>query len=292
MAVDSAHDPLALVRRYLETGDARRALAELEKAPGGVDDEEFWSLRAHALYGLGQWDEAAQAAQRGLELGADDFDLLDLLALAELERGREKEARATIDSALELYPDSAELHAHSALILARRKPKSFRPVSFRKARAAVDEALRLDPHSEIALRVRAQVAALSGDARAPQYAAELLALEPADEQAHAITGVALAKRGNVVAGLRHFEEAARLDPSDPTLAWLGRHSRELRRPFFAPVLFMERVTRGHIRIAWAVVALASFHSGQLWLKVVVLGLWAYMWAVHIYLRMRSGKEPA
>lgn len=104
MAVDPAHDPLALVRRYLETGDARRALAELEKAPGGVDDEEFWSLRAHALYGLGRWDEAAQAAQAGLELEADDFDLLDLLALAELERGREKKARATIDSALRALP--------------------------------------------------------------------------------------------------------------------------------------------------------------------------------------------
>ena len=291
MAVDSAHDPFALVRRYLETGDARRALAELEKAPGGVDDEEFWNHRAHALYGLGRWDEAAEAAQRGLELGPDDFDLLDLLALAELERGHEKKALATIDSALELYPDSAELHAHRALILARRKQKSFRPVSFRAARAAVDEALRLDPHSEIALRVRAQVAALSGDTHAHQYAAELLALEPEDEQAHAITGAALANRGNVVAGLRHFDEAARLDPSDPTLAWVGRHSRELQRPFFAPVLFMERVTRGHIRIAWAAVALASFHADQLWLTVLVFGFWAYMWAVHIYLRMRHGKAP-
>jgi Tfp pilus assembly protein PilF len=291
MAVDPAHDPLALVRRYLQTGDARRALAELEKAPGGVDDEEFWSLKAHALYELGRWDEAVKAARAGLELEADDFDLLDLLALAQLECGREKEARVTIDSALELYPDSAELHAHRALILARRKPKSFRPVSFRAARAAVDEALRLDPHSEVALRVRAQVAALSGDTHAHQYAAELLALEPDDEQAHAITGAALANRGKVVAGLRHFEEAARLDPSDPTLAWVGRHSRDLRRPFFAPVLFMERVTRGNIRIAWVLVALASFHSGQLWLKVVVFGFWAYMWAVHIYLRMRHGKEP-
>jgi Tfp pilus assembly protein PilF len=291
MAVDPAHDPLALVRRYLQTGDARRALAELEKAPGGVDDEEFWSLRARALYELGRWDEAVKAARAGLELEADDFDLLDLLALAQLECGREKEARVTIDSALELYPDSPELHAHRALILARRKPKSFRPVSFRAARAAVDEALRLDPHSEVALRVRAQVAAMSGDTRAHQYAAEVLALEPDDEQAHAITGAALANRGEVVAGLRHFEEAARLDPSDPTLAWVGRHSRDLRRPFFAPVLFMERVTRGNIRIAWVVVALASFHSGQLWLKVVVFGIWAYMWAVHIYLRMRHGKEP-
>jgi Tfp pilus assembly protein PilF len=291
MAVDPAHDPLAHVRRYLETGDARRALAELEKAPGSVDDEEFWSLRAQALYELGRWDEAVKAARAGLELEADDFDLLDLLALAQLECGREKEARVTIDSALELYPDSAELHAHRALILARRKPKSFRPVSFRAARAAVDDALRLDPHSEVALRVRAQVAALSSDTHAHQYAAELLALEPDDEQAHAITGAALANRGEVVAGLRHFEEAARLDPSNATLAWVGRHSRELRRPFFAPVLFMERVTRGNIRIAWAVVALASFHSGQLWLKVVVFGFWAYMWAVHIYLRMRHGKEP-
>jgi tetratricopeptide (TPR) repeat protein len=291
MAVQPAGSPLALARRYLETGDARRALSALEQAPGAVDDPDFWAVRAEALYELGRFAEAAEAAGQGLGHDPEDLGLLDLLAIAELERGREKEAAAAIDAALELYPDSAELHAHRALILARRKRKSFRVQSFKKARAALDEALRLDPQSEDVLRARAQVAALSGDPLAPAYAAELLALEPDDEQAHALTGTALANRGNVLPALGHFEEAARLNPSDPKLAWAGRYARELRRPFFAPVLFLERITRGHVRIGWFVIAFPTLRLHVLWLSVLVFAFWAYMWAVHIYLHRRFGKEP-
>jgi tetratricopeptide (TPR) repeat protein len=291
MAVNPAENPLALARRYLETGDARRALAALDRAPGALDDPDFWAVRAEALCGLDRYAEAAEAAQKGLEHDPDDFDLLDLLAISELERGREKEAMAAIDSALELYPDSAELHAHRALILARRKRKSFRLQTFKKARAALDEALRLDPQSEDVLRARAQVAALSGDPLGPKYAAELLALEPDDEQVHALTGTALANRGDVLPALRHFEEAARLDPSDPKLVWAGRYARELRRPMFAPALFLERITRGHVRIGWFVIAFPTLRLHILWLSALVFTFWMYMWAVHIYLHRRFGKEP-
>jgi tetratricopeptide (TPR) repeat protein len=290
MAVQPAGDPLALARHYLEIGNAKRALAELEKAPA-VDDADFWAARAEALYELHRFAEAAEAAEQGLRHDPEDFDLLDVLAIAELEHGRETEAMAAIDAALELYPDSAELHAHRALILARRKRKSFRLQSFKKARAAVDEALRLNPRSEDVLRARAQVAALAGDPLAPQYAAELLALEPDDEQAHALSGTALASRGNVLPALRHFEEAARLDPSDPKLAWAGRYARELRRPFFAPALFLERITHGHVRLGWFVIAFPTLRLHILWLSALVFTFWMYMWAVHIYLHRRLGKEP-
>jgi tetratricopeptide (TPR) repeat protein len=291
MAVHPADDPLGLARHYVEIGSAERALAELEKVPGAIEDSEFWTLRAEALRELGRSTEAGQAAKAGLEREPDHLELLDLLALAELDSGHEREALAAIDAALELYPDVAELHAHRGLILARRKPRSFRPQSFREARAAVDEALRLDPHSEETLRIRAQVAALSGDRRVGEYAAEVLAREPNDELAHIMLGISHAQRGEVAAGLQHYEEAARLDPSDPALVWAARYSREMQRPFFAPALFMERVTRGRIRFAWIAVALASFHVDQLWFTVFVFGIWAYLWAAEIYLRLRVGKEP-
>jgi tetratricopeptide (TPR) repeat protein len=291
MAVHPVDDPLGLARHYLELGRADSALAELEKADGSVDDPEFWALRAEALRLLERPAEAAEAAKEGLKREPESLELLDMLALAELDAGHDKEALAAIEAAVELYPDVAELHAHRALVLARRKPRSFRVQSFREARAAVDEALRLDPQSEEALRVRAQVAALSGDSRVGGYASEVLARDPEDELAHIMVGIGHAQRGDVATGLRHYEEAARLNPSDPALVWAGRYSREMQRPFFAPALLMERVTRGHIRLAWIAVAFASFQIDQPWLTVTVLSIWAYLWAVHLYLRWRVGKEP-
>jgi tetratricopeptide (TPR) repeat protein len=290
--VEAAAAPLVRARYDLDRGRPDRALVALGDVVGSeFESDEFWRIRAHAHYELRQWNEAAGAAEKGLERDPADVELLDVLALAELERGRKKEARAAIDAAIELYPDFAALHAHRALILACAARKSFRLASYRKPRAAIEEALRLDPQSETARRVRAQIAVMSRDRRAHEYAADLLSLEPDDGRAHALTGTALAGRGDVSRGLRHIDEAARLDPSDPTLAWAGRRSRMLQRRFFAPVLFLERVSRGRIRLAWFIVAFASFHSWQPVLIAAAFGFWIYMWVAYVYFRMRTGREP-
>lgn len=290
--MEAAARPLALAWHDLERGRPDRALAALEKLTGAeLENDEVWHIRAHALYQLNRWDEAVEAAATGLEREPGDAELLDVLALSQLELGRKKAARATIDAALDLEPGSAELHAHRALILARCAERSFRLASYRKARAAVAEALRLDPQSEAALRARAQIATMSNDRRASEYAEELLALAPDDGRAHVLRGAALARRGDVGSGLRHYDEAARLDPSDPALAWVGRRSRALQRPFFAPLLFLERVSGGHVRIAWVLVVLASTRSGVPLLTAAVFAFWIYMWVAHARLRAYAGKEP-
>src|SRR5207253_3728892 len=157
--MDAAAGPLVRARHDLDRDRPDRALDALSKVTEPeLETYEFWTLRARALYRLRRWEEALEAAQTGLERRPDDFQLLDVLALAHLESGHKKQARTTIEHALELYPDQAVLHAHRALILARMKPRSFRLAAYKDARAAVDEALRLDPHSDAALRVRAQVA--------------------------------------------------------------------------------------------------------------------------------------
>jgi tetratricopeptide (TPR) repeat protein len=291
--MDAAAGPLVRARHDLARGRPDRALAALENVTGlELESEEFWSLRAAALYDVGDAGAAVLAAQKGLEHDPSDFVLLDVLALSQLAAGHKKDARATIDAALLIYPESATLHAHRALILARSAEKSFRLASYKKARAAVDEALRLDPDCEAALRARAQVAALSGDPRAEVYAADLLAHDPEDEHAHVISGVAHARRGNVHAGLDHYLEAARLDPSDPKLAWLGRKSRILQSPFVAPVLWFERVTHGRVRFAWVFVMIAVRLSHQPVLIAAALLFWVYMWVVHFYVRARAGRSPA
>jgi tetratricopeptide (TPR) repeat protein len=290
--MDAAAGPLVLARHDLARGRPDRALAALEKVTGAdLEDEEFWSLRAFALYDLGEAEAAVAAAQEGLEREPTDFELLDVLALAQLESGHKKDARATIEAALLFYPDSAILHAHRALILARCAQRTFRLTSYKKARAAAEEALRLDPDCEPALRARAQIAALSGDPRAEVYAAELLALDPEDEQAHVISGTARASRGDVHAGLDHYLEAARLDPSDPKLAWLGRNSRVLQSRFVAPLLYFERVTRGRVRFGWVLVMIVVVRLHQPWLSAAAGLFWVYMWAVHFYVRARVGKAP-
>lgn len=290
--MDAAAGPLVKARHDLARGRPDRALVALSQVTGAeLESEEFWSLRAAALFDAGDANAAVAAAEEGLTRDPGDFVLLDILALAQLAAGRKKEALETVESALLLYPESADLHAHRALILARSAQRPFRLTSYRKARAAVEEAVRLDPSSETALRVRAQVAAMSRDARADIYAAELLERDPESETAHVISGAALANRGHVHAGLDHYLEAARLDPSDPHLAWLGRRSLILRCWYVRPHLWLERVTRGHVRIGWIVIMLAIRGLHVALLTAAAVAFWAYMWVVHIYVNRRTGKAP-
>jgi len=292
MGMDAAAGPLVLARHELARGRPDRALAALNNVTGSeIECEEFWTLRASALYDLGHAKEAVEAAQKGLERDPGNFELLDMLAVARLASGRKKEARKTVDSALLLYPDSAVLHAHRALILAASAQRTFRVTSYKKARRAAEEALRLDPKCEAARRAQAQIAALAGDRNADTYAAELLASDPENEYAHVISGTARANRGDVGPALDHFLEAARLDPSDPHLAWLGRRSRVLQSKFAAPLLFMERVTRGHVRLGWIGVIVVARLAHQTVLSTAAFIFWAYMWAAHIYIERRTGKAP-
>jgi tetratricopeptide (TPR) repeat protein len=290
--MDAAAGPLVLARHDLARGRPDRVLAALNNVTGSeLESEEFWTLRASALYDLGDAKAAVEAAQEGLERDPGNFELLDVLALARLACGRKKEARKTIDSALLLYPDSAVLHAHRALILAGCAERPFRLTSYKKARRAAEEALRLDPECEAALRAQAHIAGLAGDRNADAYAAELLASDPENEYAHVISGTARANRGDVGPALDHFLEAARLDPSDPHLAWLGRRSRVLQSKFAAPLLFMERVTRGHVRLGWIGVIVVARLAHQTVLSAAAFIFWAYMWAAHIYIERRTGKAP-
>jgi tetratricopeptide (TPR) repeat protein len=290
--MEPAAGPLVLARHDLARDRPDRALDALSKVTGPeLETYEFWSLRARALYRLRRFDEAIEAAQAGLERDPGDLLLLDVLALAQLESGAKKQARRTIEHALEVHPDAAILHAHRALVLARTAQKAFRLASYKEARAEVDQALRLDPTSEAVLRVRAQVATLSGDPRALEYASELLSFDPEDDHAHVIAGSALARRGEIASGLDHYLEAARLDPSDRQTAWLGRRARVLQGRYAGPLLVAERLTRGRLWVVWPVLAWGALRLHQLPLTLAVLAFWVYGWSVRLYLHVRTGKAP-
>jgi tetratricopeptide (TPR) repeat protein len=229
--MEAAAGPLVLARHELSRGRPDRALAALDKVGGAeLDSHEFWPVRASSLLRLHRWDDAVVAARAGLEREPDNVELLDVVALAYSELRNKAQALEAIESAISLYPDAAVLHAHKALILVRNAPNAIGFASYRRARAAAEEALRLDPNSVAAIQARAQVALVSGERRAHKFGARLLSLDPEREDAHLILGSALTNRGRVTEGHDHYFEAARLDPENPEAARLAYGSRSLRHP--------------------------------------------------------------
>jgi len=261
--MDAAAGPLVRARHDLARGRPDLALAALDNVSGDeLDSAGFWRVRALALYELRRSEDAVQAAQQGLERAPNDVQLLDVLALAQSERRRKKEALRAIEAAIDLLPDDPVLHAHKAVILARNASNAIGFASYRKARAAANAALRLDPACPTALKARAQVAVLSGERRAHTFAARALTLGPDDEHAHALYGNALANRGLVGKGREHFAEAARLDPQSADAARLLRTTKPFSHIGALP-----------LRLYWRLGPLPV----MLTLLLLVLGfLWLYL----------------
>lgn len=84
-----------------------------------LDDSNVVALNNLAWYLLeSEPEEALTFAQKAFGLSPESSSVLDTLAMAQLETGRLAEARRTIDKALELSPDSAELRYHEVRIRA------------------------------------------------------------------------------------------------------------------------------------------------------------------------------
>ena len=229
--MDAALGPLILARHHLERGRPDLALAALEDVtPGEVETLEFWRLRADTLLRLRLCAEARDAARSGLERAPHDVHLLEVLALAYSGLRKKREALTAIEAALRLQPDDPGLHAQKAFLLTRHAQNAIGFASYRGARAAAEHALKLDPDFVPAHAARLQVAVAAGERRAPKIAARLLELAPESGQAHLLAGVALTNRGRVPAALRHYTEAARLDPPDPEAARFLRGSKTLAHP--------------------------------------------------------------
>jgi Flp pilus assembly protein TadD len=276
MAANPVEGRLDLARHYLATGNAKRALAELDKGGAeALEGEDFWAIRAEALFDLGRWGDAADAARRGLELDAEDVTLLDILAICELELGNETQATEKILAALELWPGDPTLLAHHALILARFK-------RYDEAEHVLAEALRVAPQSRDVLHARAQVASFRGDRReATEYADALLRLEPDSESSHIARGNADVTSIRFKHAVQHFEEAARLNPENSEIREVLREARVGAHPVLAPVRQIWRVGRwrawlGYITIA-SLLAAARLESLRFALAMVWISLCLLSW---------------
>ena len=107
------------------------------------------------------------------------------------------------------------------------------------------------------LRTRAQVAQLAGDRKAEQYIDELLAADPDDRIGHVLRGNLLVERATSTAAVRHFEHAARLDPSDHDLAHVTRFNRTLTHWSQWPIYPIQRFGPLKVWGAWVAFFLVS-----------------------------------
>ena len=266
---------LALARHYAAIGQPRRVLEALERAEP-VDEPEFWALRGEALYQVDRYEEGADAARRGLELEPENIVLLDVLALNLIELDELAGAEQALLSALGNWPDDPTLICHYALACASGG-------QFDKAGRLVDRAARLEPESIDVLRVRAQVAQLSGDRKALRYIDELLAHDPDDRVGHALRGNVFVERSDIHRAVRHFEHATRLDLTDHETAYVTRYNRTLTHWSQWPLYPLQRFGPFKVWGAYIVFFLAASAAGvveYVWPVIVLyLLLVVYSWTI-------------
>jgi tetratricopeptide (TPR) repeat protein len=227
---------LEAARRYIEIGRHRQALESLSQLDSDTAaTSEARRLRGFALYGIEEFDRAAEEASDGLQDDPGAIDLLFLLSVAEERRGRLAEAEAAILAALEQDPDDVELLCQYADVL-------MRAGRLDKARRVLDAAAQSDPDSPDVLAGRQSLAYLRGDNReARRLSEELLALDPESVRGHRMLGVFDLNRGRAASAAERFGEAVRHDPSHEQYAADAREAQRMaRNPLWWPSLFFAR----------------------------------------------------
>jgi len=203
------------------------ALATLKKARELAGDKpDLLYQMAVSYYFLGNFAEAAGACQTVIHL-APRYDRAYLLeGLSKLELKEMGAARAAMERAVALSPQSALYHRELGVIL-------YRMGNLASSEAELDRALTLDPHAVQAYYGRAQVLEQKGD---PQRAIEDLetsiALEPKFADAYPVLAKLYSAQGQAQKAAAMLETAKQLEqterPSD-------QHRDMLLRELSAPL---------------------------------------------------------
>jgi len=228
---------LEAARRYIEIGRPERALESL----AGLDSEaaagvEARRLRGYALYGMQDFERAAETVRDALADDPGAIDLLYLLSLAEEQNGHLGEAEAAILAALEQAPDDVQLLCQYADVL-------MRGGELDKAERVLGAAAASDPDSPDVLDGRISLAYLRGnDKEARRLSEELLALDPESARGHRMLGVFDFNRGRAGSAAERFGEVVRADPTHQAFADDAREARRMaRNPLWWPSLLFARV---------------------------------------------------
>lgn len=283
--------PVAVLRAeaLLDADRPEDALRELATLSGADVGEAYpYELRARALCRLERYDEMAEAARQGLEVGGPDPDLLYYLAVARFNEHYSIDAEHYILDGLALAPDDIDLLcAYAKMCLKHRQVD--------KARRLADLAAQEDPDAPIVYETRILVAhAAHDDRRALRLSQEFAAAHPEDPQAHLMLGRMSAARGEVRAAYSGMRQAVALDPGDADYAKAAIDARIDAHPLLAPLRPIIRF--GWVR-SWICVIVLCYGLGTAGLNQVavplVLGwlmLCGYAWFVRRVVRRRARRR--
>lgn len=104
-----------------------------------------WFLVGWGRRRLGLWTEAREAFLKAAELGADEVDLFNELAICEMELGLLNEGRSHLETALRKEPENVKIISNLG-VLARKQGRMTEAAGFFRA------VLELEPDDELALR--------------------------------------------------------------------------------------------------------------------------------------------
>lgn len=159
----------------------------------------------------GAADEALDAARAAVAEQPQDPTAQRLLAMSQRLAGDAEAAIATIDHAIGLAPEDAELHfARAGMLLQARQLDA--------AQSALARSIGLDPNLFPAYIVQAQLALGRGDLdEAERIARTVARIAPNHPQVAAIDGTIALRRGDADRALAILSEAAGRDPEEPQL---------------------------------------------------------------------------
>jgi tetratricopeptide (TPR) repeat protein len=147
------------VRGLIEENRAGEALEDLRtKIEARPKSRQLWFLLGWTLRSLERWNEAESALSKSLELGKEHraspkgmSDALNELAICQMEQGKIKEARRSLETALGYQPFDTKIICNLGVLELKAGEKE-------KADAFFQSALVYDPEDPVALRYVEQMA--------------------------------------------------------------------------------------------------------------------------------------
>ncbi|ANQ49904.1 tetratricopeptide repeat protein [Flammeovirga sp. MY04] len=237
-------------KTLFDHGKYQEAEKELQILMGQTPDDIFLILLyAETLIQLDKTEEAIQIINHGLSIESDSDLLLYTLAKCQLIVSKDKEARKSIQAAIEYNPEDADYFALLAKIHLSEK-------DYQESYDAANQALAFDAENSLALNVKSTASIKLGlKEEMTQTIEDNLHKNPNDSHTHAIVAMNLLEAKEYKKALRHAEEAMMINPNDELAQWVILES--LRCKYFIYKIFFAFQT-------W----LGNLKGGQQWLFII------------------------
>ncbi|MBM9461916.1 tetratricopeptide repeat protein [Aeromicrobium sp. YIM 150415] len=269
-------ETLARARHHLAINQPRRAVDVLQSAAGELSAQRYEAM-ALAFSDLGEYEEAARVARRGLTLDPANRELSVVLGVALSQLGEHAQALQLLYRAVAAQPENLWFGAVYAEGL-------INAGSLAAASRAIVQLSSLAPNALMTRRILARYHFVTGDLEAAQRVARgLLADHPDDDFAPLILGDIDAARYRHQESARWFSRAAPHHLDNPRVMAVVREEVALTRWFIRPYTGL---TRGQ-GAWWGCLALMAFLVAQGLIRAGhegwALGLLGVMTAAGCYL---------